>query len=75
MKILLIASAIVVTTGCSTFTAPESEFNRTLDRAHAVDCNVKSLEWTRQRTRLECFDWQIDNPIPSRLREQRGSDT
>lgn len=73
MKILLVASAIVVTTGCSTFTAPETEFNRTLDRAHAVDCNVKSLEWTRQRTRLECFDWQIENPTPSRSGEQRAS--
>lgn len=74
MRILLITCAVVFTSGCSAFGPPETVFNTTLDRAHAVDCNVKSLEWTQQRTRLECFEWRPDAPTPSRSRGQSGSD-
>lgn len=74
MRILLITCAMVATTGCSVFAPTETAFNTTLDRAHAVDCNVKSLEWTRQRTRLECFDGQPDDSTPSRVHGQLGSD-
>lgn len=74
MRIPLIASVLILATGCSAFAPAETAFNTTLDRAHAVDCDVKSLEWTRQRTRLECFGSPRQGTMPSRSSGRRGSE-
>jgi len=74
MRNLLMASVVMVATGCSAFVPADTAFNTTLDRAHAVDCDVKSLEWTRQRTRLECFHSPRQDTIPCRSNGQRGSE-
>lgn len=53
----LIFFFIVTTTlaGCA-LNPTDAPFTRAMDRAYAVGCDIKSLEWTQQRSRLECHD-------------------
>lgn len=74
MKIFLIACAMCVTSGCAVFSPSETVFNMTLERAHAVDCNIKSLERSERRTHLECFERGRTNPAQSRSRGERRSE-
>ena len=55
MRAFVFMLLVVAVTGCTT-TGHDTEFTATLERAHAVNCDIKSLDWTERRTRLECFD-------------------
>ncbi len=74
MRILLLASALAAS-GCADLSPPETVFNMTLDRAHAVECDIKSLERTEHRTRIECFDSDRFDPARSQRRGLYGRDS
>ena len=74
MRFLLIACTLLVVSGCTAFSPSETVFNRTIERAHAADCNIKSLEWTARRTHLECFSGDQANAARSTRGSEHGSD-
>lgn len=55
MKRAIFGLAMFAMTGCAVG-PQESPFMSTMDRAYAVDCDIKTLEWTQQRSRLECHE-------------------
>lgn len=52
LTFILVALAI---TGCAAGPT-ETPFMSAIDRAYGVGCDIKTLEWTEQRSRLECHE-------------------